>query len=75
MLEQEASALRTEIDSKDEEIASWERRYREAQDQIKDVKAELENNSVVFKMHYQEIITRNEEVRKGIRLALLTHMS
>lgn len=63
-MEHEAAALRADVDRKDEEIAACQKKYEDAAAHINELKAELDNNAVVFKMHYQEIITRSEEISR-----------
>ncbi|GIL72844.1 hypothetical protein Vretimale_4526 [Volvox reticuliferus] len=63
-LENEAAALRAELERKDELLAAAAARQREAQMQIVELQQELENNAVVFRMHYQELLTRNEEIER-----------
>ncbi|PNH12063.1 hypothetical protein TSOC_001001 [Tetrabaena socialis] len=61
-LENETAALRAEVERKDEMLVASAVRQREAQQQIRELQQELENNAVVFRMHYQELLTRNEEI-------------
>ncbi|GAX77455.1 hypothetical protein CEUSTIGMA_g4899.t1 [Chlamydomonas eustigma] len=63
-MEMEATALRAEVDSKNENILELTSSHKEAKDQILELKLELENNAKIFQMHYQEIITRNEEIER-----------
>ncbi|EFJ42985.1 hypothetical protein VOLCADRAFT_107025 [Volvox carteri f. nagariensis] len=63
-LENEAAALRAELERKDELLTAAAARQREAQRQIAELQQELENNAVVFRMHYQELLTRNEEIER-----------
>lgn len=44
-MEQEATALRAEVQMKDEDLAALERRHQEALAQIAELKAELDNNA------------------------------
>ncbi|GLC35837.1 hypothetical protein PLESTB_000499500 [Pleodorina starrii] len=63
-LENEAAALRAELERKDELLAAAAARQREAKSQITELQHELENNAVVFRMHYQELLTRNDEIER-----------
>ncbi|GFR41223.1 hypothetical protein Agub_g1896 [Astrephomene gubernaculifera] len=63
-LENEIAALRVELERKDELLAAAASRQREAQTQIGELQQELENNAVVFRVHYQELLTRNEEIER-----------
>ncbi|GIL43119.1 hypothetical protein Vafri_901 [Volvox africanus] len=63
-LENETAALRAELERKDELLAAAAGRQREAQMQVVELQQELENNAVVFRMHYQELLTRNEEIER-----------
>mmetsp|Transcript_32731 Transcript_32731/g.92843 ORF Transcript_32731/g.92843 Transcript_32731/m.92843 type:complete len:230 (-) Transcript_32731:202-891(-) len=40
------------------------RQRREAEARTESIETELENNAVVFKMHYNELLARNDEVEK-----------
>ncbi|KAG1660344.1 hypothetical protein FOA52_014397 [Chlamydomonas sp. UWO 241] len=63
-MEQESSSLRAELARKDAEIAALCSMQADAEVSIAELKMELENNAVVFKMHYAEIMTRTEEVER-----------
>mmetsp|Transcript_39294 Transcript_39294/g.87428 ORF Transcript_39294/g.87428 Transcript_39294/m.87428 type:complete len:166 (+) Transcript_39294:43-540(+) len=63
-MEHEIAALRAEVEKKDEALTTAGRRYQQSLSQIEELRAELDNNAVVFKMHYQELITRNEEIAR-----------
>lgn len=61
-LEHEVEALRNEIERKDENLKSQILKNQQVAQQVQDLQSELENNAVVFNMHYQELINRNEEI-------------
>ncbi|KAG2499361.1 hypothetical protein HYH03_002936 [Edaphochlamys debaryana] len=63
-LENEAAALRAELERKDEQLAASAARLRESQAQAAELQRELENNAVVFRVHYQELLARNEEIER-----------
>ena len=44
-MEHEATALRAEVESKDQELTLMQQRNQEAQTEIAELKAELENNA------------------------------
>ena len=44
-MEHEATALRAEVESKDQELTLMQQRYQESQTEITELKAELENNA------------------------------
>ena len=44
-MEHEATALRAEVESKDQELTLMQQRYQESQTEIAELKAELENNA------------------------------
>ncbi|PNW85072.1 hypothetical protein CHLRE_03g170500v5 [Chlamydomonas reinhardtii] len=63
-LENEAAALRAELERKDEQLTAAAARQRQSQQQVAELQQELENNAVVFRVHYQELLTRNEEIER-----------
>eukprot|EP00197_Chlamydomonas_leiostraca_P010415 CAMPEP_0202862734 /NCGR_PEP_ID=MMETSP1391-20130828/3670_1 /ASSEMBLY_ACC=CAM_ASM_000867 /TAXON_ID=1034604 /ORGANISM="Chlamydomonas leiostraca, Strain SAG 11-49" /LENGTH=198 /DNA_ID=CAMNT_0049542309 /DNA_START=125 /DNA_END=721 /DNA_ORIENTATION=- len=63
-LELEVAAVQAEVSAKDRALAAASARHREASAQLQGMQEELDNSSVVFKMHYQELITRNEEIAR-----------
>jgi len=60
----EMEALRAEVVAKDMALTSANARYHEAASQLADKQQELENNAVVFRVHYQELIAKNEEIAR-----------
>lgn len=63
-LEHEAEALRMEVLRKEELLQQEKKKSQDLVGTTADLKQELENNAVVFKMHYQELLNRNEEISR-----------
>jgi hypothetical protein len=45
-------------------LAAAENVRRRSDQQVKEVQSELENNSAVFRLHYNEILAKNEEIKR-----------
>lgn len=45
-------------------LAAAENIRRRSDQQVKEVQSELDNNSAVFKLHYNEILAKNEEIKR-----------
>lgn len=61
-LQHELAALQAELQNKDAALATEKEKCKDAQRANADLQQQLDNNAVVFQMHYQELLTRNEEI-------------
>mmetsp|Transcript_21531 Transcript_21531/g.38359 ORF Transcript_21531/g.38359 Transcript_21531/m.38359 type:complete len:209 (-) Transcript_21531:114-740(-) len=63
-LEHELEVALGSVERAESTARESERRRREAETRASSIEAELENNAVVFKMHYNELLAKSEEVQK-----------
>eukprot|EP00873_Tetraselmis_striata_P023271 jgi/Tetstr1/443535/TSEL_031539.t1 len=63
-LEHELEAALGAVERSDSRARESERQRQEAEMRASSIEAELENNAVVFKMHYNELLAKTEEVQK-----------
>ncbi|KAL6764022.1 hypothetical protein V8C86DRAFT_3129151 [Haematococcus lacustris] len=63
-MEHEALALQAEVEAKDRALSAANATAKDRQALVAQLQQELDNNSVVFKMHFSELITRNEEIAR-----------
>eukprot|EP00775_Hariotina_reticulata_P007625 gene7625-7827_t len=63
-LEGEVEALRVEAGRQQESLTQQRAQTRAAEARIQELQQELDNNAVVFDMHYQELLLKNEEIQR-----------
>lgn len=63
-LEAEVEALRVDAGRQQEALIKQRAQTRAAEAQIGELQQELENNAVVFDMHYNELLMKNEEIER-----------
>eukprot|EP00803_Ostreobium_quekettii_P007880 evm.model.scf_3367.2 EVM.evm.TU.scf_3367.2 scf_3367:8984-11274(-) len=63
-MSQQVLVAQAQLARKDEQIREERESKKQLEKRIEDMKQELDNNSVVFNMHYNELIQRNEEIER-----------
>eukprot|EP00882_Tetradesmus_deserticola_P009574 GHRQ01010108.1.p1 GENE.GHRQ01010108.1~~GHRQ01010108.1.p1 ORF type:complete len:185 (+),score=70.17 GHRQ01010108.1:613-1167(+) len=63
-LEGEAEALRVESGRQQDALVQQRSLTRAAEARIQELQQELENNAVVFDMHYSELLVKGEEIER-----------
>lgn len=63
-LEAEVEALRVDAGRQQEVLLKQRAQTRAAEAQVQELQQELENNAVVFDMHYNELLLKNEEIER-----------
>ncbi|GMH33608.1 hypothetical protein BSKO_01442 [Bryopsis sp. KO-2023] len=63
-LGQQLLASQAQLARKDEQIREEREKTKRVERKVEEIQQELDNNQVVFKMHYNEILQRNEEIER-----------
>jgi hypothetical protein len=63
-MQHETEVLRAEVAAKDTALVEAVGAAQAAQRQVADLQGELEGNAAVFKMHYEEMLLKNEEIAR-----------
>lgn len=63
-MSQQVLNAQAQLVRKDEQIREEKDARKQLERRVEELNQQLENNSVVFKMHYNELLQRNEEIER-----------